>query len=96
MCDARTHGKHKNVLLTNDEYEQFRKAYPYIADKVIEEFSDKVATGDPKYQTGHIGHLYVFARNYTPKTEKNKPSFDIDLALRRSLELNPTDVKRKM
>ena len=91
---ARTHEKHNNVLLTKGEYERFRDRYPSIADKVIEELSDKVATGDPKYQTGHIGHLYVFARNYKQQEEYSPPSFDIDLAIKRSLKIDPTKVRK--
>ena len=96
--DARTHayGKHKNVFLQKEEYERFKERYPYIAEKVIEELSDKVATGEPKYQTGHIGHLYVFARNCKQEKEKSKPSFDIELAMKQSLNLDPTKTNRGM
>ena len=90
------HGRLGNVFLTEKEYKQFLSDYPLIAEKVIDELSVKIATGDGRYRKGHIGHLYIFARNYTEEkseTEK-KPSFDIELAMKRSLMIDPTKTKR--
>ncbi len=92
--ETRAHGRHNNVLLTDYEYENFIKRYPLIAQEIIEELSDKIATGDSRYQKGHIGHLYVFARNYTPKKQSDEPSYDIEKALQRSLNLDPTKTKK--
>lgn len=96
-CESETHarGKLNNVYITDAEYEQFRSDYPVTADDVIDELSLKIATGDSRYQKGHIGHLYIFAKNYTvPKKEEHKPSFDTDLAIKRSLMIDPTKTKR--
>ena len=90
------HGRLGNVFLTDKEYKQFLSDYPLIAEKVIDELSARIATGDGRYRKGHIGHLYIFARNYTEEkseTEK-KPSFDIELAMKRSLMIDPTKTKR--
>ena len=91
------HGKLNNVFITESEYEQFRAEYPLSAENIIDELSVKIATGDSRYQKGHLGHLYIFARNYTPEKherEEKKPSFDIELAMRRSLMIDPTKTKR--
>ena len=99
VCNApaRTHGKHNNVVLTDDEYSSFLQRYPDIAYDVIEELSDKIATGDKRYSKGHAGHLYIFARNYTAKKQEKKSpaSYDIDLALKRALQFDPTQTKRR-
>ena len=89
------HGKLNNVYITDSEYETFRNEYPAIADKIIDELSVKIATGDRRYADGHIGHLFVFARNYTPeKKQEHKPSYDFELAIQRSLNIDPTKTKR--
>ena len=89
------HGKLNNVYITDSEYETFRSEYPAIADRVIDELSAKIATGDRRYSSGHIGHLFVFARNYTPeKKTEHKPSYDIDMIMDRSRNLDPTKTKR--
>lgn len=90
------HGRLGNVFLTEKEYKQFLSDYPLIAEKVIDELSVKIATGDGRYRKGHIGHLYIFARNYTEEKSEteSKPSFDIELAMKRSLMIDPTKTKR--
>ena len=90
------HGRLGNVFLTEKEYKQFLSDYPLIAEKVLDELSVKIATGDGRYKKGHIGHLYIFARNYhEEKSEtESKPSFDIELAMKRSLMIDPTKTKR--
>ena len=90
------HGRLGNVFLTEKEYKQFVSDYPLIAEKVIDELSVKIATGDGRYKKGHIGHLYIFARNYTEEKSEteSKPSFDIELAMKRSLMIDPTKTKR--
>ena len=94
VLETHAHGRHNNVLLTDYEYENFIKRYPLIAQEIIEELSDKIATGDSRYQTEHIEHLYVFARNYTPKKQSDEPSYDIEKALQRSVNLDPTKPKK--
>ena len=92
------HGKLHNVFISQENYDEFRKEFPYIADEIIDQLSEKIATGDKQYKTGHIGHLYVFARNYRQekKTETyNKPSYDINLALQKAKKLDPTKTKRE-
>lgn len=91
------HGKLNNVFITESEYEQFKAEYPLSAENIIDELSVKIATGDSRYQKGHLGHLYIFARNYTPEKyerEEKKPSYDFELAMRRSLMIDPTKTKR--
>ncbi len=96
--DAHAHGKLSNVFISDIDYDSFRKEFPSTADKVIDQLSEKIATGDIKYQTGHIGHLYVFARNYKEDKKplpETKPSYDIELALQKARNLDPTKTKRK-
>ena len=89
------HGKLNNVYITDLEYESFKAEYPSVADIVIDELSEKIATGDRRYASGHIGHLFVFARNYTPeKKQEPKPFYDIDMIMQRSRNLDPTKTKR--
>ena len=88
-------GKFSNVFISHDESEQFRKDFPHTADEIIDELSEKIATGEKKYQTGHLGHLYIFARNYKGKPKQpNAPSYDINLALSKAKKLDPTKTKR--
>lgn len=94
---ALARGKLRNVFITQSEYDSFRQEFPYDSEKIIDELSEKIATGDKKYQTGHIGHLYVFGRKYREhKTlfQENKPSYDIELALRKARNRDPTKTKR--
>lgn len=102
---SHTHGKFNNVILTDEEYIQFTNDYPVIAQDVINQLSAKILTGDIKYQTGHIGHLYIFAKNHTNNLSA-KPVRPYDpscsdmsninaLILERSRNLDPTDTKRK-
>jgi hypothetical protein len=98
VTDAHAHGKLNNVFISQDEFESFRKDFPSTADKVIDQLSEKIATGEKKYQTGHLGHLYVFARNYKEEKKaqpETKPSYDIELALKKARNLDPTKTKRK-
>lgn len=90
------HGRFNNVFLTDSEYEKFRADYPLIAEEVIDELSEKIITDKGRYRNGHIGHLYIFARNYKEKkTETERiPSYDIELAMKRSLMIDPTKTKR--
>ena len=89
------HGRLHNVYITDSEYETFTGEYPAIADRVIDELSEKIATCDRRYAGGHIGHLFVFARNYTPeKKTEHKPSYNFELAMQRSLNIDPTKTKR--
>ncbi len=90
------HGRFNNVFITDSEYEKFCADYPLIAETVIDELSEKIITGKGRYRNGHIGHLYIFARNYTErKTQvEHIPSYDIDLAMKRSMMLDPTKTKR--
>ncbi len=95
--EKHAHGRLNNVFITESEYEQFKAEYPFSAENIIDELSAKIATGDSRYQKGHLGHLYIFARNYTPEKaerEEKKPAYDIELALRRSLMIDPTKTKR--
>ena len=90
-------GKLHNVFITQDDYDEFRKEFPYIAEQTIDQLSEKIATGDPKYQSGHIGHLYVFARNFRQEKkfeEYKKPSYDIELAMQKAKKVDPTKTKR--
>lgn len=66
---SHTHGLFNNVILTEEEYSKFVSDFPAIAENVIDELSSKIMTGDSRYQTGHIGHLYIFARNYRNKND---------------------------
>lgn len=91
------HGKFNNVFISGDDYDEFRKQFPYIAEQTIDQLSEKIATGEPKYQSGHIGHLYVFARNYRQETkseEYKKPSYDIELAMQKAKKIDPTKTKK--
>ena len=90
------HGRLGNVFITDSEYNQFRSDYPFIAEEVINELSAKIATGDSRYRIGHIGHLYIFAKNYKEKKNETDhiPSYDIELAMKRSLMIDPTKTKR--
>lgn len=94
--EKHAHGKLNNVFLTDSEYEKFRSDYPFTAGDVIDELSAKIATGDSRYQKGHIGHLYIFARNYKKHETETEhiPSYSIDLAMKKSLMLDPTKTKR--
>jgi len=90
-------GKLHNVFISQDDYDEFRKEFPYIAEQTIDQLSEKIATGDPKYQSGHIGHLYVFARNFRQEKkfeEYKKPSYDIELAMQKAKKVDPTKTKR--
>ena len=91
---AHAHGKLNNVFITDDEYKAFCRQYSF-ADAVIDELSVKIATGDPKYSTGHLGHLYVFANNYNERKAPAQPSYDIDTAMKRAYALDPTKTKRR-
>lgn len=95
-CERNTHarGKLKNVYISDKEYEQLRKEYSF-ADEIIDELSAKIATGDPKYKSGHIGHLYVFARNFSKRKTSENTSYDIELAMKRALALDPAKTKRE-
>lgn len=97
-CEEPTHshGRFNNVFLTDSEYEKFCADYPLIAEEVIDELSEKIITDKGRYRNGHIGHLYIFARNYREKkTEtEHSPSYDIELAMKRSLMIDPTKTKR--
>ena len=64
---SHTHGLFNNVILTEEEYRKFVADFPRIAENVIDELSAKIMTGDSRYMSGHIGHLYIFARNYKDK-----------------------------
>lgn len=102
---SHTHGKFNNVILSDEEYSQFTHDYPFIAKDVIDDLSAKIMTGDRKYQTGHIGHLYIFAKNHTGnQAKKSDRPFDPScrdmkdinaLILERSRNLDPTDTKRR-
>ena len=94
VAHAHAHGKLNNVFITDDEYKAFCRQYSF-ADAVIDELSVKIATGDPKYSTGHLGHLYVFANNYTERKAPAQPSYDIDTAMKRAYALDPTKTKRR-
>ena len=86
-------GTFENVFITDFQYEKFKQQYSF-ADDVIDQLSAKIKTGNPRYQTGHLGHLYVFAQFYKPKTAERTASYDIDLAMKKALELDPTKTKR--
>ena len=89
------HGRFNNVFITDSEYALFCSEYPLTSEEIINELSAKILTDENKYKHGHIGHLYVFAKHYSePKQEEKKPSFDIELAMRRSLNIDPTKTKR--
>ncbi len=95
--NAHARGKLHNVFISQDDYDEFRKEFPYIAEQTIDQLSEKIATGDPKYQSGHIGHLYVFARNFRQEKkfeEYKKPSYDIELAMKKAKKVDPTKTKR--
>lgn len=106
-CVKKTHtlGKFNNVILTDEEYNTFRKDYPLIADRVIDDLSVKIKTGDKHYEKGHIGHLYIFARNHDNNNKGNNVrNYDpscLDLTginekiLEMSRNLDPTQTKRK-
>ena len=90
------------VPLTEEEYRKFVADFPRIAENVIDELSAKIMTGDSRYMSGHIGHLYIFARNYKDK-DAIKP-FDPSCdgmgnlnakALALSRKLDPEAPKRK-
>jgi len=91
-----SHGRFRNVYITDREYNQFMSDYPLIAEEVIDELSEKIITGDGRYRNGHIGHLYIFARNYKDKKAEKEhiASYNIDLAMKRSLMIDPTKTKR--
>ncbi len=97
-CESVEHthayGKLNNVFITDDEYKAFCSQYSF-ADVVIDELSVKIATGDPKYRTGHLGYLYVFANNYNVKKAPAQPSYDIETAMKRAYALDPTKTKRR-
>ncbi len=91
------HGKLRNVFISQDDYDAFRNEFPCIAEQTIDQLSEKIATGDPKYQSGHLGHLYVFARNYRQEKvneEYKKPSYDVELAMQRARKPDPAKTKR--
>lgn len=94
--NALTLGTHNNVIVSKDEYERFLTRYPDTAEDIINQLSEKIATGDPQYQQGHIGHLYVFARNNRKKPDiaQDKPSYSIEVAMERAANLDPTKTKR--
>ncbi len=94
-CERNTHarGKLNNVFITDEEYAQFKSQYNF-ADEIIDELSAKIATGDPKYRYGHIGHLYVFAKNFSKQKAPESVSYDIELAMKRALALDPAKTKR--
>ena len=94
-CEEKTHarGRLKNVFITDKEYEEFRKQY-ITADEIIDELSAKIATGDLKYRTGHIGHLYVFAKNNKNQKRAEQIAYDIDMVMKRARALDPTKTKR--
>lgn len=89
------HGKLNNVFLSSSDYERFKSDYPFTYERIIDELSVKIATGDPRYQKGHIGHLYVFAKNYKGKNQEDDicSSYDIQLAMQRSLQVDPNKTK---
>ena len=84
---AHARGKHNNVFLTEEEYFIFRRKNKH-ADEIIDEFSEKLLLDPDRYKGAHIIWLGIFARNYRPpkksKSELNPPSFDAELALKRS------------
>ena len=89
------HGRFNNVFITDSEYALFCSEYPLTSEDIINELSAKILTDENRYKHGHIGHLYVFAKHYSePQKEEKKPSFDIELAMRRSLNIDPTKTKR--
>lgn len=107
-CAKKSHtlGKLNNVILTDDEYDSFKRDYPLIADKIIDELSVKIATGDKRYEKGHFGHLYVFAKHHRHNKTVNDdikhfdPSYR-DLSginekiLEMSRNLDPSQTKRR-
>ncbi len=95
VAEKHTHGKLKNVLLSTDEYNRFKNDYPDTAEMIIDQLSSKIATNPKKYKDSHLGHLYVFAANFKPKQKNgHQPSYDVELAIQRSLNLDPAKTKR--
>lgn len=99
-CGTHTHGTFNNVFLTDKEYQQLKTDYPNIADDIINQLSENIKAGKENGITGHIGRLYTYARNYNPNYKpKNepghKPSYDIDLAINKSKNIDPKKTKRE-
>lgn len=98
---AHAHGKYSNVFLTEKEYRSFAEAYPLTYKEIIDELSIKIGLYPAKYARGHAMWLETFAKHYKPPEQKkpeekySPPSFDVDLALKRSRELDPTQTKRQ-
>lgn len=96
-----TYGKYRNVFLTEKEYFSFIDAHPSDGHAIIDQLSEKITLDPEKYKLGHSVWLDIFAKNYKPPEIKkpeekySPPSFDVNLVLQRSLNLDPTQTKRQ-
>lgn len=102
--DTHAHGRNKNVILTDEEYVEFKKDRPHDYQQLIDELSEKVVIDD-KYECNHSAWLRIFANTkdrqkkreilYSSDSSSEKtPSYDIDLAMQRSMNIDPTKTKR--
>ena len=102
--DTLAHGRNNNVILTDEEYAEFKEDRPHDYQQLIDELSEKILI-DSKYQYNHSAWLRIFANTkdrkekreelYNPTSlSKTPPSYDIDLALKRSMNLDPTKTKK--
>lgn len=106
--DTLAHGRNNNVILTDEEYAEFKKDRPHDYQQLIDELSEKVMV-ESKYQYNHSAWLRIFANTKdrqekrdelysSDSSKKNKneepPSYDIELALQRSMSFDPTKTKR--
>lgn len=103
--DTLAHGRNNNVILTDEEYAEFKEDRPHDYQQLIDELSEKIVI-DSKYQYNHSAWLRIFANtkdrkekreilySSTPSPEK-PPSYDIDLAMKNSRKLDPTKTKRE-
>ncbi len=92
-------GKYNNVILSETEYRIFMNHYCQYGAAVIDELSTKIMLEKEKYNGSHAIWLEIFAKHYTPpkKTKQDScspPSFDIELAMQRSRELDPEETKK--
>lgn len=98
--DTLAHGRNNNVILTDEEYAEFKKDRPHDYQQLIDELSEKVVIDD-KYKHNHSAWLRIFAntkdrqkKNSSASSSEKTPSYDIDLIMQRSRNLDPTKTKK--
>lgn len=97
---AHAHGKYRNVILSDEKYKSFADSNS-SAEAIIDELSEKIKLKPREYSGPHDVWLDIFARNFRPLPPKqpvcdddDKPSYDVEKAIQRSLNINPNKTKR--